>query len=86
MSLLFGDAIQNTPKSVLNLPLRWAGFGGGPKVVPVFKLLFVADKARMKEHLAILSELSSLTRVVPAHGDIVENGAAAALKSAAQNA
>lgn len=31
VSLLFGDAIQNTPKSALGFPFRLMGFGGGPK-------------------------------------------------------
>jgi hypothetical protein len=41
VSLLFGDAIQNTAKESLKLPFRLMGFGGGPKVVPVFKMMFV---------------------------------------------
>jgi len=86
VSLLFGDVIQNTPKASLPLPFRLAGFGGGPKVVPVFKMMFVSDKQRLKEQLTEWSELSGLARLVPSHGGIVSTQASAALKGAASTA
>jgi len=86
VSVLFGDAIQNTRKETLNLPFRLMGFGGGPKVVPVFKMMFVKDKPRLKERLTELSELEGLARVVPSHGEIVASAAGVALKSAASAA
>ena len=86
VSLLFGDAIQNSRKESLKLPLRLMGFGGGPKVVPVFKMMFVKDKPRLKAQLTEWSELSGLARLVPTHGDILATDAGAALKSAADAA
>jgi len=86
VSLLFGDVIQNTPTASLPLPFRLAGFGGGPKVVPVFKMMFVSDKQRLKEQLTEWSGLSGLARLVPSHGGIVSTGAGAALKAAASAA
>ncbi len=82
VTLVFGDLIQNTPSASLSLPLRLLGFGGGPKVTPVFKLMFVKDKGRMKDQIAGWSELPGLTRLLPSHGDIVESDAAALLKHA----
>ena len=86
VSLLFADVIQNSAKSSLKLLFRMLGFGGGPKVVPVFKMLFVKNKAAVKQQLAAWSELPGLTRLVPAHGDVVSTGAGAALKEAADRA
>lgn len=86
VSLLFGDAIQNTRKESLKLPFRLMGFGGGPKVVPVFKMMFVKDKPRLKAQLSEWSELAGLARLVPSHGDIVSSAAGAALKTAADAA
>jgi hypothetical protein len=86
VSLLFGDMIQNTPSASLGLMFRMMGFGGGPKVVPVFKMMFVKDKARLKEQIAGWSELKNLTRLMPSHGNLVSEGAAAALKAAGENA
>jgi hypothetical protein len=83
VSLLFGDLIQNTPKASLGLPFRLMGFGGGPKVVPIFKMMFVTDKARLKDHLTECSELAGLSRLVPSHGEIVDSEPATALKGAA---
>jgi hypothetical protein len=82
VSLLFGDAIQNTPKSSLGLPFRLMGFGGGPKVVPVFKMMFVKDKPRLRAKLGELADTPGLARIVPCHGDIATTDAAGALRAA----
>ena len=82
VSLLFGDAIQNTPKESIGLIYRMAGFGGGPKVVPVFRAMFVKDKKSFAARLGELAETSGLTRLVPSHGSIVASEAANALRDA----
>lgn len=82
VSLLFGDAIQNTPKSSLGLPFRLMGFGGGPKVVPVFKMMFVKDKRGLGAKLGELADTPGLVRLVPSHGDLVTRDAAVALRAA----
>ena len=83
VSLLISDAIQNNAKSSMGLLPRLCGFAGGPKVVPIFKMLFVKDKAALKNQLNEWADLPGLARVVPCHGDIVGDGAGPALKAAA---
>jgi hypothetical protein len=83
VSLLVSDVLQNNPKDSLGLLPRIMGFGGGPKIVPVFKMMFVKDKSALKRQLADWAELPGLARLVPCHGDGVTSGSAAALKAAA---
>jgi hypothetical protein len=83
VSLLFSDAYQDATGYRLPLPLRLLGFGGGPKVVPVFKWFFTRDKAALKAHLARLAALPGLERIVPCHGAIKKSDAAATLNQVA---
>jgi hypothetical protein len=83
VSLLISDAIQNNSKASLGLLPRLCGFAGGPKVPPIFKMVFLKDKAALKNQLNEWADLPGLARVVPCHGDIVAAGAGAALKAAA---
>lgn len=82
-SVLFSDAIQNTPPEKLNFIFRLLGFGGGPKTVFVFRMLFVKDKAALRAALAKLAALPGLARLIPCHGQVVESGARQALEAAA---
>jgi hypothetical protein len=83
VSLLVSDVLQNHPKGSLGLLPRLMGFGGGLKIVPVFKLMFLKDKAALKRQLTEWAELPGLVRLAPCHGGAVTAGAAAALKAAA---
>lgn len=83
VSLLFADCCQNSPPEGMLLPLRMLGFAGGPKVVPVFRFLFMNDRARLRAHLERLAALPGLVRLVPFHGALVEDEPAAALRKAA---
>jgi hypothetical protein len=83
VSLLLSDVLQNNPKHSLGLLPRLMGFGGGPKVVPVFKMMFLKDKRALKGQLTEWAELPNLARLIPCHGDAVTSGAAAALRAAA---
>jgi hypothetical protein len=83
VSLLVSDVLQNNPKDSLGLLPRLMGFGGGPKIVPVFKMMFLKDKGALKRQLAEWAELPGLSRLAPCHGDGVTSGVAAALKAAA---
>ena len=83
VSLLVSDVLQNNPKGSLGLLPRLMGFAGGPKVVPVFKKMFVNDKAALKRQLTEWAELPRLVRLAPCHGDAVTSGAAEALRAAA---
>ena len=82
-SLLFADVIQNGDRERLAWPFRMLGFGGGPKVVPVYRMLFVKDRVALKGALSGWSRMPGLARLVPCHGKIVGEGAAAALAAAA---
>jgi hypothetical protein len=86
VTLLFNDAYQDNTGYKLPLPLKILGFGGGPKVVPVFKWFFTKDKAALKAHLDRLAGLPGLSRIVPCHGAIKSEGAAETLKQVAASA
>jgi hypothetical protein len=73
-SLLIADAIQNNSKGSLGLLPRLCGFAGGPKVVPIFKMMFLSDKKALKSQLDQWAELPGLARVIPCHGDPVTAG------------
>jgi hypothetical protein len=81
-SLLFADVIQNSPKEATSLLFRIMGFAGGPKVVWVFRKLFLRDRSALKSALGKLAEVPNL-RIVPFHGRVVENDASKALSAAA---
>jgi hypothetical protein len=83
VSLLVSDAIQNNAPESLGLLPRLCGFAGGPKVVPVFKMMFLKDRVALKRQLVEWGEMPGLARVVPCHGDAVTKGAGEALKAAA---
>jgi hypothetical protein len=83
VSLLVADAIQNNPKASVGMLPRLMGFAGGPKVVPIFKMMFLSDKAALKRQLGAWADLPGLARVMVCHGDTVTDGAGAALKAAA---
>jgi hypothetical protein len=82
VSLVFSDAFQNHGGEA-PLLFRLIGFSGGPRVVPVFKLLFTKDRAALKAHLARLAELPGLARLIPCHGAIVERDAPEVLRRVA---
>jgi hypothetical protein len=82
VSLVFSDAIQAHGQSQ-PLPFRLLGFKGGPRVIPLFRLLFTRDRAALKAHLARLAETPGLVRLIPCHGFIEEQDAAGALRRAA---
>jgi hypothetical protein len=83
VSLLVADAIQNNARANVGMLPRLMGFAGGPKVVPIFKMMFLKDKAALKKQLGAWGDLPGLARVMVCHGDTVTDGAGAALKAAA---
>ena len=82
-SLMFSDVIQNNPKESTPLFFRMMGFGGGPKIVWVFRKMFINDRTAVKSAFDRWAALPGLHRIVPFHGAIVESGAANALGVAA---
>lgn len=85
-SLLFADAYQDFSGARAPLFLRLLGFGGGPKVMPAFRLLFTADCRALRAHLRRLADLPGLTHLVPCHGPVRSAGAAATLRAVADTA
>ena len=84
VSLLFCDAIDNNPRAGSPLLMRLLGFTGeGPKVVFAFRLLFMTDRAALKSALLRWSDIPNLSRIVPFHGVILEQGAREAMRRAA---
>ena len=83
VTVIFSDAVQNNSKDSLGFVPWLCGFAGGPKVVPLFKMLFTKDKAALKRQVSEWSELPGLARLMFCHGDAVADGAAPALKAAA---
>jgi hypothetical protein len=83
VTLICSDAVQNNTKESLGFFPRICGFAGGPKVVPLFKMLFTKDKAALKRQVSEWSELAGLARVMFCHGETVTSGAATAVKAAA---
>jgi hypothetical protein len=81
-SLIVSDVIQNSyPKSLL---LKLLGFGGGAKVTPAQKLLFVSDKAEVKRSVLALAAEPGLRRLVPSHGEVLEQDVPGTLNRIAQ--
>jgi len=83
VSLLFADVIQNNPKESTSLLFRILGFAGGPKVVWVFRKMFVKDREALRAALSKWAALSGLQRIIPFHGAIVEGDPRNALAAAA---
>jgi hypothetical protein len=83
VSLLVSDVLQNNSRASIGLLPRIMGFGGGPKVVPVFKMIFLRDKAALKRQLTEWADLPGLARLVPCHGDAVTSDVAEQLRAAA---
>ena len=76
VSLIFADAYMATPSAGLAFPMRVLGFGGGPKVTPIFKLLFLKDRGALKAHFERLAALPGLTHLIPCHGEVEFEGRA----------
>lgn len=83
VSLLFSDCVQHSPAETMLWPFRLLGFAGGPKVVPVFRLLFMSDRQALRGHLERLAGTANLARLIPFHGTITASDAAATLRALA---
>ena len=84
VSLLVSDVMHNTHKEDTSFFFRILGFTSDAlKIVPAFRLLFIKSKAVLKDALRRWADIPNLKRLVPFHGRIVENDAAAAIRAAA---
>jgi hypothetical protein len=83
ISLLVSDVLMNNSKESLGFFPRLLGFAGPAKIVPVFKMMFLQDKAALKAQLGTWAALPGMTRVVPCHGAIFAAAVPDALRAAA---
>jgi uncharacterized protein DUF4336 len=85
-TLIFNDALMNLPARLPGFKgflVKLIGSTGGPKVTRTAKFFIVKDRRAYATQLRALAERPQLARVVVAHGDILADGAAAALVRAA---
>jgi hypothetical protein len=82
-----GSATAILNDGFMNLPDRLPGFRGwvvkaigstgGPKVTRTARIGIVQDKAAWADHLRRLAQVPGLTRVLPGHGAVIADAAAA---------
>lgn len=85
-TLVFNDGFMNLPDRIPG----WRGFlvkaigsTGGPKVTRTARFALVKDRRAYADHLRRLAARPALARIVPGHGAVIREGAAAALVRAA---
>ena len=85
VTLVFNDALFNHPHTpgLKGLVGRLIGSTGGARVTPVMRLFVVSNRRALKAHLHRLSRLDGLHRLVPGHGDVIDEDAAKVLESVA---
>jgi hypothetical protein len=83
VSLIFADAYMATPSEGTAFLIRLAGFAGGPKVVPMFRMFFLKDKKALRSHFERLASLPGLAHLIPCHGVIESKDAPGTLRSVA---
>lgn len=82
----FGDALMNVPRApgLGGLVFRLLGSTGRPGVTPIARWFIVGDRAIFREHLLRLARRPGLRRLIPCHGGIVDDDAAAVLRGIAE--
>ena len=85
VTLVFCDTLFNLPhqRGVAGFIVRMLGSTGGPKVTRAARMLVVRDRAALREHLHRLADTPGLKRLVPGHGDVIEENAADVLRAVA---
>ena len=86
-ALIVADLVTNVPHhaSFTGLMMRLVGFTGPePRLPKPVRKRVERDTAAVKALLGTLAALPNLKRLVPTHGDILENGVPAALTRIAQ--
>ncbi len=81
VSLLVADVLMNSSKESLGLLPRMLGFGGGLKVAPVFRMMFLKDKKALKAQIDRWADVPGLTRLVMSHGSVLPSGTPEALRT-----
>jgi hypothetical protein len=78
-ALLFCDAMMNIPKGKGGFIVSLLRSSGGPKCTPLFRMVGMKDKNAMREDFKRLGKIPNLKHLVPSHGEIVSENAAAVL-------
>jgi hypothetical protein len=74
-TLIFNDAFMNLPAKLPGFKgfiVKLIGSTGGPKVSRTAKYFIVKDRPAYADHLRRLAELPGLSRVIMAHGAILD--------------
>lgn len=86
VTAVFNDAFMNLPDSLPGWKgwfVKLVGSTGGPKVTNTAKWFIVKDRPAYAAHLRRLADTPGLARLVPAHGAILTDDPAGALRRAA---
>ena len=85
-TLVFNDAVFNQPHlpGVFGAVYRLIGSSGGPRVTNLVKLAMVKDKRAFRAHLERLADTPRLTRIIVAHGAILDDNPAERLRQIAR--
>jgi hypothetical protein len=84
-TLVFNDCLFNVPhgKGFGGLMIRLMGSSGGPKITRVMRMMAIKDKKALRTQLEELADTRGLRRLIPGHGDVIEEGAADTLRQVA---
>jgi hypothetical protein len=85
-TLVFNDGFMNLPDRLPGFKgwiVKVMGSTGGPKVTRTARIGLVKDKRAYADHLRRLAARPGLARIIPGHGAVIREGAAAALNRAA---
>ncbi len=84
-SIVFNDCLFNMPhgKGFGGFVIRLMGSSGGPKVTRIMRMMAIKDKKALRTQLESLADTTGLCRLIPGHGDVIEEGAAGILRQVA---
>ena len=85
-TLIFNDGLMNLPASIPGFKgwvVKLIGSTGGPKVTWTARTFLVKDRPAYAAQLRALAARPGLRRIIPGHGAVITDGAAAALAGAA---
>lgn len=87
VSAVFCDSVFNVAEPSRGGPAAWAlkliGSIGGPRVTRLARVALVGDRAAFADNLRTIARTPDLVRVIPGHGDVIDQDAPAVLMSIA---
>lgn len=83
VTLVFGDTIMNQAHmpTFEGTVYRWLGCTGGPRVHSFWR--WTGEQRALRAHLEQLAALPGLVRVIPGHGEVIDDDPAGALRAIA---